>query len=261
MLLIGNPDDAKERPLMLWVVPAPDLAPLPLDLRPVATEVRSFDEKTAAGSLRAMADKLASIIRVTRPQIAAGVRIGLAMVARAELEGWEVNVDVPIKALSDALSQLQKSANELKTSVRGTVSSMHAARIPGGNTLHISQQKIEGIITSVANDLEDYLEEFKAVKDRMRIYKTETPPINRAADAYEYAFKKVFGEDKIVVREREEVDGAMTLRVLVSLPDELLSDTENLLKSEKEVHDKVALEDNSFVGKVAIDYLPVRQVQ
>jgi len=251
----------KDRLPMLWAVPAPDLAPLPLDLRPVAAEVRSFDEKSAAGSLRAMVDKLEGIIRRTRPQIAAGVRIGLAMVARAELEGWEVNVDVPIQALSDALGQIQRSATELKTSVRAMVSSMHAARIPGSNTLHANQQKIENIITSVANDLEDYLEEFKAVKGRMQIYRVQTPAINRAADAYEHAFKKVFGEDKIVEREREEVDGAMTLRISVHLPDELLSDTENLLKSEREVHDKVALEDNSLVGKIAIDYLSMRQDQ
>jgi hypothetical protein len=243
---------------MLWAVPAPDLTQLSVDLQPVAAVVESADSTTAAGRLKEGADELAIACLDLRRWLAADMRAALAMVARADFEGWEMNLDAPIKALEEGAAKLKGPQDTFKKTLHSFMMRVHAARVPGANTLHNSEKKIIDSLNDVMNDIDDYLSDFRDIQKRTKTYRNSPSLITRAENAYKRAFKKVLSLEEGIISERDEIDGMMTLRMLVQVPPDLLSDAEALIEKERLVHDEVALEDNILVGRVAIDYVSMR---
>lgn len=256
MVLLVNHEAEKDRLPVLWAVPVPDLAPLPLDLNPVAAEVRTFERADGATRLRRLADEFARGMSTNRLVVTATIKDSLAMVARAELDGWNVDVDSTLASLRANKASFEEKVNELKATIRREITRLHAASGPGRNTLYASRDKIFKTVDDISNDLDDYVTEYEAVKARMAIYKSAVAPIDRAANAYEYAFRKVFGDDIKTTKQIEQLDGATTLRLSVSLNDsDLLSDAARLLALESNVHDLVGVTEEGAIGKIAIDYL------
>jgi hypothetical protein len=111
---------------MIWAVPAPDLTSITLNLHPLAGIVEDVTDQGAAGKLKRKADDIEREAAEKRAELAANMRALMAMVARAELDGWELDVGEPIKYVEGVVAEMRSRLDALRCVARS-----HACTLPG----------------------------------------------------------------------------------------------------------------------------------